>query len=217
MTEKQRIKKDKERIERIKRIKAIDTDAFATIKITPAIEKNIKEIILDGGYGSGNYPEQINKKALYAWIINPSLNTEHVISFIKTEIFDYLNNDVFNKMLKSGLYSYEELEGLVEEKGGNFRFYIYAEYVLDPSVPDSKLRALWSECWKDFFSSGEIPEPSWGNFGGRYSKTKPAWVMMTVYNLITGSRLGQEFAVEYMEVHGDDKFISQATKDIFMF
>ena len=182
------------------------------LPLDEACEKQILVFFENKGdqYGRKNW------QVMNAWAKNKTHTRflfDTVSSFGKD---DGWSPEVINQMLASGKYNEDDFDAMMANRSDYDKESSYVTMVGNPNYPHKKLRELWQHYWYEVYKQKEISEPSkYGrSWGGSFDEQR---IQEILYNLVAKSALASEFGMDYYEKTGNEDYVPEEAKDIFMF
>lgn len=162
-------------------------------------------------------------KILEHWALNPTHDKKFMMNLlINWKITDGLSIQVIYNLLTSGKYSQKDLDEIYKNKPSYYKDSAEVTLIKNKNFPKEKLRELWNTNWSKW-GKKEVNGPIRSNvFSGDFFKTpdmseERAEINKILYYLLTKSSLKGEFGLKYFKDTNDDSYLSEETKDIFLF
>lgn len=162
-------------------------------------------------------------KILEALAINPSHTKDRLLKLMSEwETDQGWSINVIDNMLKTGKYTEADLDAIYANKSDYYKDDIDKFLIDNPNFPKARLEKLWKEHWPKWNSkkvegplrTNTFSGPDFERFGMSKEDARRNHIL---YYLLKDSAMNVEFATEYYNDTGDDTFLPQVAKDIFLF
>lgn len=192
-------------------------DIFYIIEELPLDDKCEKKLI-EMFENKGDEHNRKQWEVLESWAKNPT-HSKKLFDMMKSwKSGSGWSTEASYNMIKTGNYSEDEIEELYSNRSDYDRVSSYSKLVTNPNYPENKLRELWKDYWHNEWKKGEIEGPGLGGDFKRWNMSSDdATVHKILFNLVTKSKLASEFGMEYYNEIGDEKYLPEEAKDIFLF
>lgn len=147
-----------------------------------------------------------------AWCANKTQTKKTILRLLKEFVKLGFNSVPYIRSAqKTGLYN-DELVEFASELDNDFdQVYAYTAIIQNGGFSSKKARQIWDKFYKGEWKSAEINESE-----NIYSFEERN-IRDLLIALLTKSPISAKLGVEYFELHGDDRFIPEDVKDIFLF